>query len=275
MDSAGHPLVDSMRRASALSTFFDIPVRDRNQDGWIDGVCLFEGDDGRLIDLVVAHGRDRWGADNRHVAGSAFIIAYLSRVTWPVIAQYVLERRVPDVSLGNLGFHRDAQRINGTALDRPSFAALPSDPLSGHPDAEVVPDAEALYARLKDWLFDYNLDIVIASLRRAARASIKVSWNAVAASCAQAFHRLYDVMEEPGIVVKDAGAFFGDPSSPVYRQVTMEVFAHHGKNGFFSRRAGCCLWWRTERSTDYCSNCILLSRKEQDARFRVILAGRR
>ena len=272
--SGGHPLADSLRRAAALSGLFKLPVRERDQQGWLEAPSLFQGDDQRLRDLVMAHGRDRWGTENCHVAGSAFIIAYLTRVTWPLISQYVLERRVPDVRLSNLEFHWDGQRIDGTALDRSSFAALPDDPGSSHPDAVVVADAAELYARLKEWLFDSNLEIVIASLRRAARASLKVSWNAVAASCAQAFNKLYYMMKEPEIAGRDAGAFFGDPSSPVYRQVTMEVFAHQGKQGFFSRRAGCCLWWRSEGSKDYCSNCILLSRAGQDERFRKILERR-
>ena len=62
-------------------------------------------DDDRLRDLVIGYGRDRWGTDNCHVAGSAFLIAYLTRLIWPVAAQYVLERRVPDVRLANLAFH--------------------------------------------------------------------------------------------------------------------------------------------------------------------------
>ena len=99
----------------------------------------------------------------------------------------------------------------------------------------------------------------------------KVSWNAVASSCAQVFHRLYHVIENPEIVVRTAEAFFRDPSSPVYRQVTMEVIEHRGKLGFFSRRVGCCLWWRVEKTGGYCAGCILLSREEQDARFREIL----
>ncbi len=275
IDRTGHPLADSMRRAGALSDLFNLPVQERDQDGWLGAPSLFQDDDQRLRDLVTAHGRDRWGTENCHVAGSAFIISYLTRVTWPLISQYVLERRVPDVRLINLGFHWDGQRFDGTALDRPTFVALSNDPDSSHPDAVVVADAAELYARLKEWLFDSNLEIVIASLRRAARASLKVSWNAVAASCAQAFNKLYEVTEDPELVARDAGAFFGDPSSPVYREVTMEVFAHRGKQGFFSRRAGCCLWWRTERSNDYCSNCILFTREQQDTRFRQILERRR
>ena len=127
----------------------------------------------------------------------------------------------------------------------------------------------------EEWLFDANLDIVIPSLRRAARASFKVSWNTVADSCAQAFSRLYDLVEEPEAVVRDADAFFGDPSSPMYRQLTMEVFGHRGKLGLFSRRGGCCLYWRTKKSDDFCSNCILLTREQQDTRFRQTLEGRR
>ena len=264
-----------MRRAGALSELFNLAVRDWDQPGWIDATSLFQGDDQRLRDLVIVHGRDRWGTDNRHVAGSAFLIAYLTRVTWPVVSQYVLERRVPKVTLDNLALRRNGEQIVGTALNRFSFAALPDDPASSHPDTEVVADAVGLYARLKEWLFDSNLVPVIEALHRAARASVIVSQNDMAASCAQAFNRLYTSVNDSDMVVRDANTFFGDPSSPVYRQVTMEVFAHQGKLGLFSRRAGCCLWWRSERSDDYCSNCILLSQEQQDERFRQILERRR
>ena len=275
MDSNQNPLFDSMRRAGALSELFNLPVRKRDQDGWLEARSLFQDDDQRLQDMVMALGRDRWGTGNHHAACSAFVIAYLTRVTRPLISQYVLERRVPDVRLSNLEFHWDGQRIDGTALKRPTFAALPADVASSHQDAVVVADAAELYARLKGWLFDANLHIVIPSLRRAARASIKVSWNTVADSCAQAFSRLYDIAEEPESVFKHADAFFGDPSSPVYRQLAMEVFGHRGKLGLFSRRSGCCLYWRTEKSSDFCSNCILLTREQQDTRFRETLDGRK
>ena len=273
--SGNHPLVTSIGRAAALDDFFAFPLRYSDQDRWIEAESLFQRDDQRLRDLVIAYGRDRWGTENRHLAGSGFIVAYLTRLTYPLISQYVLERRVPDVSLGNLAFHANGQRIDGTALSRPWYAALPDDPASGHQDALVVPDEAALYARLKEWLFDSNLELAIPSLRRAARASLKVSWNAVASSCAQVFHRLYYLVEEPELVVRDAEAFFGDPSSPAYRQVTMQVIEHRGKRGYFARRAGCCLWWRGEGTKVYCSGCILLSREEQDAQFREMLAGRR
>lgn len=275
MINHAHPLSDSMRRAGALSELFNLPVRERDQDGWLDAPSLFQDDDQRLQDMVMALGRDRWGTGNGHAAGSAFVIAYLTRIARPLISQYVLERRVPDVRLSNLEFHWDGQRIDGTALKRPSFAALPADPASRHPDAEVVADPAELYARLKEWLFDANLNIAIPSLRRAALASIKVSWNTVADSCAQAFSRLYDVVEEPDAVVQEAGAFFGDPTSPMYRQLAVEVFGHRGELGLFSRRAGCCLYWRTEKSSDFCSNCILLTREQQDQRFRETLERRR
>lgn len=269
-----HPLAESIRRAGDLSGLFNLSVRDANHDGWLGAGQLFQDNDQRLGDLVMALGLARWETENRHVAGSAFIIAYLTKVTWPLISQYVLERRVPDIRLSNLEFHWTGEIIDDTAMSRPSFAVLPGDPAANHPDAVVVADEAELYERLKDWLFRGNLDIVITALRRASRASLKVSRNAVAASCAQAFKKLYDVSDKPEIVVEAADAFFGDSSSPVYRQVTTEIFSHQGKSGFFSRRAGCCLWWRTEQSNDYCSNCILLSREQQDTRFRKTLERR-
>ena len=137
----------------------------------------------------------------------------------------------------------------------------------------MVFDADVLYSRLKDWLFEGNLQIVITCLQRAAGASGKVSWNAVAAAFSQALNRLYSVSENPRQVVEAARVFLEDPSSPIYGQLTMEEFEHLGRKGFYSRRRGCCLWWRSPRSNDYCSNCILLPREQQDERFREMLAG--
>ena len=271
MNNGGHPLVDSLRRAGELGAEYDRPKRDPGQEGWIKAQSLFQDDDQRLRNFVSAYGRDFVDTDNRHLAASAFTIAYLTRLTYPLISQYVLERRVIDISLSNLEFHTDGQRFNGTALASPRFAALPDDPAAGHPDAEIVPDGAALYARLKKQLFDYNFDIVIPSLRRAAQASIKVSWNAVAASCAQVFYWLYELTEDTESIVRHAEAFFGDPSSPVYDEVRMELVAHQGKNGYFARRAGCCLFWRIRDEDVYCSGCILLSDEEQTIRFKQLL----
>ena len=83
-------------------------------------------------------------------------------------------------------------------MTHPNFALLPGDPGVTHSDAVVVEDEAALYIRLKQWLFDDNLAKVIEALNRAAQASIKISQNAVAAACAQAFHRLYPLVEKPG-----------------------------------------------------------------------------
>lgn len=272
MASPGHPLVDSMRRAGVLNSYFDLPVRVMDQDGWIDAPALFEGDDSRLRDMVLAHGRDHWETENPHAAGSVFISAYLARVTWPVIGLYVLERRIPKVTLDNLAFHRDGQRIVGTALNHPYFAALPGDVAAGHRDAEVVADEAALYNRLKEWLFEANFNPVVSALRRAARASIKVSRNLAGVSCAKPFRWLYSMTDEPERVAQEAYAFFSDPTSPVYREVSVEVFEHQGKRELLYRRAGCCLRWRSPKSSHYCPNCVLVPRERQNERFRELLS---
>ena len=281
MPLEAHPLVESMARLGRISPYLQMPIRDPAEGSWIGADELFLTDDARLRDLVMAHGESYWGSTNRHVAGSAFIIAYLTRLIWPVIGQYVLEGRVPDVSLGNLAFHRSAgsfgSHIDATALTHPHFALLPGDPGATNSDAVVVKDEAALYLSLKQWLFDDNLTKVIEALNRAAQASIKISQNAVAAACAQAFHRLYPVVENPDAMVQKASVLFNDQTSPVYRQVTMEVFKHQDKCGFFARRRGCCLAWRTDRvngrANGYCSNCILVPKEAQDRLFRRIDDG--
>ena len=270
-----HPLAASLACARELGNFFGLPQRRDGATGWTPARELFRGNDDRLAELVSAYGQRAWDSTNRHVAASAFLVAYLSRVVFPAAGQYVLFRRAPDVSLDNLYFHWTGPAIDATGLGRLTFAALVDDLAASHADDIVVADTEALYAQLKIWLFEENLEPVIDDLRRAAGASVKVSWNAVAAAFSQAFNRLYATSGRASEVVMAAETFFSDPDSPIFGQLTMEEFQHRDLWGFFSRRRGCCLWWRSPRANDYCSNCILLPKEQQDRRFEEMLAGLR
>ena len=263
MVNGGHPLAESIRSGSDLSGLFNLSIRDADQDGWLGAGQLFQDNDQRLGDLVMAPGLARWRTENLHVAGSAFIIAYLTRVIYPVIGQYVLHRRVPRATLENLAFHRQGESIDATGLRQPQFAALPDDPAASHPDSEVLKNEQHLYQKLKEWIFTANLDIVVKTLVRSASASPKVSQNAVAAACSQAFHRLFYLLEDKDLVIRDADTFFQDSSSPIHRQISMEIIEHQGKAGLFGRRAGCCLIWRTGAGDGYCANCILQPKEEQ------------
>ncbi len=270
-----HPLTDSMAAAGEWGNFFAMGHARPEDGGWTGARDLFQADDDRLAGLVAAYGQRAWESSNPHVAASAFLVAYLSRVVFPLVGQYVLAGRVPDVSLDNLAFHWTGPAIDATGLDRLAFAVMPDDPGANHPDAVTAADADALYVQMKEWLFRDNLEVVIPDLRRAAGASVKVSWNAVAAAFSQALNRLYAVNGKREEVVGAAEMLFSDPDSPIYGQIGMEEFRHQGRTGFFSRRRGCCLWWRSPRANDYCSNCILLPHDEQDRRFREMLSGKR
>jgi ferric iron reductase protein FhuF len=271
MPGNSHPLVASLAEAGRISSYFQMPVVDARDGGWTSARDLFLGDDEYLRRLVLDYGQAAWGADNNHVAGSAFIIAYLTRVVHPALAQLILYGRLPNVCLDNLAFHRTNGRIDATGLVHPSFAALPGDPATGHTDAHRVDDDKALLRQLVAWLFNENAAPVIEALCRAARASVRVSRNAVAAACAQALHQLYSLAAEPDLVAATAAALFRDPASPAYGQVGMEVIEQGGKRGLFGRRAGCCLVWRTPRADGYCANCILTPRGEQTRQFRQML----
>ena len=271
MGTLEHPLVRSLREAEELDPYLGMPVCGIDQTGWSPAGALFEIEESTLRELVIGYGHARWGSTNSHVASSAFIIAYLTRFIYPMVGQYALNRRVPQVTLENLSFHRTNGRIDATGLSYPRFAALPDDPAADHPDAEVLYSEADLYQQLKEWAFRSNLEIVIDILHRSVPASFKVSRNAVAAACAQALHRLYNLVEDKGPVLRAAETLFGDPSSLIYGQVSMEVIEHGGRRGFFARRAGCCLVWRTRENSGYCSNCILQPREEQTRRFKEML----
>ncbi len=271
MATVEHPLIRSLGEAGDLDPYLDMPVWDDDDTGWSPAISLFQAGDANLRELVMSYGYARWRTTNNHVAASAFIIAYLTRFIFPVVGQYVLRRRVPKATLENLAFHRTDGLIDATGLQQPQFAVLPDDPEAGHPDAEVVHNETDLYQRFKDWAFESNAEIAIAALRRSVPASVKVSQNAVAASCGQALHRLYDHVEDKSPVLSAAESLFGDPSSLIYRQISMEVIEHGGRSGFFARRAGCCLVWRTRGDGRYCSNCILQPREEQTRQFMEML----
>lgn len=273
MDLNSHPLTQGLNQAGALDSYLNLPVCDPSRGGWIAATHLFGNNRAGLREMVMKYGYESWGTTNNHVAASAFLVAYLARVIYPVVGQYVLRRRVPRATLANLAFHRRRGRIDATALRQPQFAVLPNDPAAGHPDAEVLDNEHDLYLRFKEWVFAANLDLVIEALHRSVPASLKVSQNSVAAACALAFHRLFSLVEDKDAVVNDADVFFRDSSSPLFGQVSMEVIEHQGKAGLFGRRAGCCLIWRTGESDGYCSNCVLRPKDEQNQRFREMLEG--
>ena len=130
-----HPLVDSIGRAATLNKLSAMPVQSSGQDGWIEAESIFLGDDDRLQSLVIGYGKNRWGTENPDVAGSGFIVAYPTRLTYPLISQYVWEGRVLDVSLSNLQSHSNGKGIDGTALSLPPVCRSPRRPrrwASGH-----------------------------------------------------------------------------------------------------------------------------------------------
>ena len=131
MDISRNPLAQSLYIAGALDPYLNMLFRDHSQEGWSAANDLFIGNGARLKEIVTRYGYESWGTANNHVAASSFIIAYLTRVIYPVIGQYVLHRRVPKATLGNLAFHRVGERIDGTGLRRSHFAALANDPAKG------------------------------------------------------------------------------------------------------------------------------------------------
>ena len=278
MATVEHPLVLSLREAGELDPYLGMPVANADDTGWSPAGDLFQTGDANLRETGDGL-RVREMGDYQQSCCSLGLHHRLPNSLYlsdgrPVCAEE--EGPQGDPGKPGLSSNRRPNRRHRTQL-QPQFAVLPDDPAAGHPDAEVLHGESELYQRLKEWAFEANVEIVIAVLRRSVPASVKVSRNAVAASCGQALHRLYNLVEDKSPVIRAAGTLFGDPSSPIYGQVSMEVIDHEGKSGFFARRAGCCLVWRTREDNGYCSNCILQPREEQTRQFKNMLerVGRR
>ena len=176
-----------------LGEEYDLPIRKPGEEGRLSALSLFLEDDQRLAEIVAGYGRGLLGTENRHLAASALIIAYLTGLVFQLLGQYVINRRAIYVSLENLEFHANGQRLG---FSRSLFGVLLNDPAAAHPDVEVVTDEAILYTRLKKQLGYANFGLAIPSLTKATGASPKVSWNAVAASCAQVFSWQYELTDE-------------------------------------------------------------------------------
>jgi hypothetical protein len=96
-----------------------------------------------------------------------------------VMAGIVLGRRVPDIRPGSLILRLGPTgRLEQTAVTSPIVAMLGHDPMSGHADAHVLPDDDALLG----WAAAATIEVLEPVLASLAEAGLEHGWDLVAGS---------------------------------------------------------------------------------------------
>jgi ferric iron reductase protein FhuF len=247
-----HPLAATLQRGRELTHGgydLSVPLGFTSEDGWIPVAALLA--DVRKLDTVLtAFGREV-GSERRDVQASLLLEAYVWRLVLPLAGALLAESRVPTPGL-------DGTAVRLTGDGRPCsirllhgrFAALPGDPATDHPDADVVCNRSVLDRCLRSWLiahFDPFVDKLNATSGR-PRAAL---WRSVADRTATALLYAGLAANRPTAAKAIAERTLAGDRPLHYPPRYIEI----GEQSVHLRH-GCCLWWRTDAATT-CLTCPL------------------
>jgi hypothetical protein len=226
-----------------------VPLGFTSEDGWMPVAGLL-GDARRLDEALAAFGREV-GSSRRDVQASLLLEAYVWRLVLPLAGALLAESRVPTPGLDGT-----AVRLTGGGLPcsirllHARFAALPGDPATEHPDADVVCNRSVLDRCLRSWLLAHFAPFV-ETLNAASGRPRAALWRSVADRTATALLYAGLASNRPAAAKAIAErTLAGDPPLH-YHPRYIEI----GEQSVHLRH-GCCLWWRTSAATT-CLTCPL------------------
>jgi len=248
-------------------THFDVHLGPPASGEWVGSDQLLVSATDRLPDLV-ARARDWWDTEDLRIAASLLVYTYAQRLAVVALAAFALERRVPDVSAGNVAIELPADRpIGGIALREPRFACL-GDEAQAAEGVFNLADDEQLLAWLQERLLGAHLERFVQALRREVPVSPTILWGNVAACCAGAFVRVLQFRgSPPATFEQDARACFDTLITPLDRRAGYARLQHEDREWLMFRRGTCCLSYRRAGSP-YCADCVHLDEATIEAAWR-------
>lgn len=247
-----HPLAATLQRGRSRTHgghHLGAALGVTSEDGWMPVARLLSNP--RLLeDVLAAVGRDV-GSERRDVQASLLLEAYAWRLVLPLAGALLAESRIPTPGLDGT-----AVRLSGTGLPcsirllHGRFAALPGDPATGHPDADVVLNRSALDLCLRGWLIAH-FDPFVERLNAASGRPRAALWRSVADRTATAlmYAGLASDRTEAARAIAERTLTGEPPLSYPPRYTAIGEQPVH-------LRHGCCLWWRTDAATT-CMTCPL------------------
>lgn len=262
----GTPLAATLERVSGAGSWGGIRLFDRAEPpegpGWSTAAELYS--DAPLLDEVLRRLGREYGTDIPQVTGSLFLKSYLWRVLAPVVAAFLLERRVPDLGPQSVALRFDERGFPADLAVSGTFAALPDDQRAGHPGALVLASEEDLSRYLGERFAGAHLPGLLDALRPRTRRGIvplrKMAVDAVADAFLIVGQGLGREGEALGLAEEAlAGALAGPstlPGATNYFSVERD-----GRRETSRVRNACCLYYRLGR--DACLTCPRVTRVER------------
>ncbi len=252
--TTGSPLAATLERVSEAGSWGEIRLfgyaGSPAGPGWSTAAELCS-DAPVLDDLLRCFGREH-GTEIPQVTGSLFLKGYLWRVLAPVVAAFLLERRVPDLGPGSVALRFDGRGFPADLAVDGTFAALPDDPGAGHPSALVVASEEDLSRYLGERFAGAHLPGLLAALRPRARRGLGALREMAVDAVADAFLIVGQGLGREEEAVGLAEGVLAGPS-PLSGSTNYFVVERGGRRETGRVRNACCLYYRLER--DACLTC--------------------
>lgn len=235
------------------------------EPGWMPATRLLD-DAATLESALMAVGREV-GSTRRDVQASLLLESYAWRLALPLAGALVAESRTPRAGPDGIALRLDGDGLpEAIRLLDGGFVALPDDPATQHPDADVVPDRDGLDVCLANVLIAH-FDPFVQTFNAASGRSRRALWRTVADRTATAL--LYAGLASDRMAAADATArrTLAHPPlqfPPRYTEIG---------NRAVHLRHGCCLWWRTAAATT-CLTCPLRVARGESASPCPARAGR-
>ena len=246
-----HPLAATLRRGHGRSHrgwHLGAALGTTTEPGWMPATHLLD-DAATLERALLAVGREV-GSTRRDVQASLLLESYAWRLALPLAGALVAESRIPRTGPDGVALRlTDDGLPDAIRLLHGGFVALPEDPATQHPDADVVSDRDGLDVCLANVLIAH-FDPFVQTLNAASGRSRRALWRTVADRTATAL--LYAGLAVDRVATADAAARRALAHPPLEFPPR---YTEIGKRAVHLRH-GCCLWWRTAAATT-CPTCPL------------------
>ncbi|MFD7028751.1 (2Fe-2S)-binding protein [Streptomyces sp. NPDC059917] len=211
--------------------------------GWVGADELALG--GAALDSFLAWDEAQVLRDHGRRARPDVIASFgLHRYAWPacllITAPWLLARRVPDLPPGQVAFHRTAGRMS-VGIER--FACLPDDPAAQLPGALVVPDEEALRARVRVAVAEH-LGPVLEGFGPRMRRGRRALWGMVTDEVVESLWYIGALLDEERRTMAELELLLPGASAPYTGGSGFRVLTGPAGEELPTRdRASCCLFY--------------------------------
>ncbi|AYN38752.1 (2Fe-2S)-binding protein [Streptomyces dangxiongensis] len=244
-------------------------------EGWTRAAGLAAG--GEDLDAFLAWDAAQVLRDHGRPARPDVVASFgLHRYAWAacllITVPWFLHRRVPRLPVTHVAYHRTAGRM---AVRPPvSLACLPGDPATALPGTVVVPDEEALRARVRAAVAEH-LEPVLDAFGSRARRRGRALWGMATDEVVEGLWYVARLLggDEERRAVRELGLLLPGATRPYAGAAAFRTStAPDGAPVATRVRASCCMFY-TVRPEDTCATCPRACEGERIAKASRVVAA--